>query len=81
MIYAQHQYPWKGTLAHWEEQVLQTAGRHGWRWTAWCYHPFAGPSLIADWQYRPPSFNGVPVQAALGGASLPAPTAQAAAAP
>jgi endoglucanase len=28
-------------------------------WTAWDFHPSAGPTLIADWDYTPTGFGGV----------------------
>ena len=28
VVYAQHQYPWEGTLPHWEEQMSAVAGSY-----------------------------------------------------
>jgi endoglucanase len=28
-------------------------------WTAWCFHPSAGPTLIMDWTYTPTGFGGL----------------------
>jgi hypothetical protein len=28
-------------------------------WTAWCFHPSAGPCLILDWSYTPTGFGGL----------------------
>ena len=28
-------------------------------WTAWCFHPAAGPCLIQDWKYTPTGFGGL----------------------
>lgn len=36
-------------------------------WTAWCFHPKAGPRLLLDWEYTPTTFWGAPVKAALRG--------------
>ena len=42
----------------WNREMIATLEAHGWNWTAWDFHPAAGPTLISDWDYTPtPSFG------------------------
>ncbi len=49
----------------WAPRMLAYIERHRLNWTAWDFHPAAGPSLILDWNYVPTPEWGVPVQKAL----------------
>jgi endoglucanase len=40
---------------------------HHWSWTAWDFHPSAGPTLVSDWNYTPTADFGVFVQQMLAG--------------
>jgi hypothetical protein len=51
----------------WLLHVMQALVDHQWSWTAWCLHPFAGPTLISDWKYMPTPDFGVFVKQALAG--------------
>ena len=48
-------------------EVLQVLEDHGWHWTAWDLHPYAGPRLISDWNYTPTPSFGKWVKLALAG--------------
>ncbi|MHC4596834.1 MAG: hypothetical protein ACYS19_18050, partial [Planctomycetota bacterium] len=39
--------------------------KHGLNWTAWCFHPYAGPPLLEDWDYTPTPYWGDFVKRAL----------------
>jgi endoglucanase len=54
----------------WLLHVMQAIQDHHWSWTAWDFHPQAGPTLISDWNYTPTPDFGVFVKQMLGG-SLP----------
>jgi endoglucanase len=42
----------------WLMRVLQAIEDHKWSYTAWDFHPSAGPTLITGWDYTPtPSFG------------------------
>jgi hypothetical protein len=49
----------------WNREMIATLEAHGWNWTAWDFHPAAGPTLIADWNYTPTADFGVWVKQAL----------------
>jgi hypothetical protein len=49
----------------WSDEVLSYIQRHELNWTAWDFHPYAGPSLIEDWKYNPTSYWGDFVKRAL----------------
>ncbi|MGE9289534.1 MAG: glycoside hydrolase family 5 protein [Puniceicoccales bacterium] len=36
-------------------------------WTGWCFHPYATPRMLLDWDYTPTPFWGVPAKEALHG--------------
>ncbi|WP_309395926.1 glycoside hydrolase family 5 protein [Cerasicoccus maritimus] len=36
-------------------------------WTGWCFHPYATPRMLVDWDYTPTPFWGVPAKEALAG--------------
>jgi len=38
-------------------KLMQYAQKHKLHWTAWDLHPFAGPTLIKNWQYEPTIFG------------------------
>jgi len=38
-------------------KLMQYAQKHELHWTAWDLHPFAGPTLIKNWQYEPTVFG------------------------
>lgn len=56
----------------WAPKVLAYINRHQFSWTAWSFHPSAGPSLISGWNYAPTPYWGAFVQKALA----PAPRKQ-----
>ncbi len=66
----------------WLLHVMQAIQDHNWSWTAWDFHPQAGPTLISDWNYTPTPDFGVFVKQMLAGAlpryTPPAPTTSAA---
>jgi len=67
----------------WLLHVMQALQDHNWAWTAWDFHPQAGPTLISDWNYTPTPDFGIFVKQMLSG-TLPRytpPTAPAPAAP
>ncbi|MHC4191972.1 MAG: hypothetical protein ACYSUB_20240, partial [Planctomycetota bacterium] len=49
----------------WAVEVLTYIHKHGLNWTAWCFHPTAGPPLLKDWTYEPTPYWGVFVKRAL----------------
>ena len=51
--------------ATWAPQVLAYIDTHQFSWTAWSFHPSAGPSVIADWDDTPTPYWGRYVKAAL----------------
>jgi len=51
----------------WLLHVLQAIQDHHWSWTAWDFHPQAGPTLISDWNYAPTPDFGVFVRQMLAG--------------
>lgn len=44
--------------ANWVQQTLSVIHAQGWSFTAWSFHPTAGPSLILDWNYTPTPYFG-----------------------
>ncbi|WP_309383845.1 glycoside hydrolase family 5 protein [Cerasicoccus frondis] len=36
-------------------------------WTGWCFHPYATPRMLVDWDYTPTPFWGEPAKEALAG--------------
>jgi len=63
--------PFELALAHdpheWAPDMLAFIQRHELHWAAWSFHPQAGPSLIADWDYTPTPYWGKYVREALRG--------------
>jgi endoglucanase len=51
----------------WLLHVMQAIQDHNWSWTAWDFHPQAGPTLISDWNYTPTPDFGVFVKQMLAG--------------
>ncbi len=49
----------------WLLHLLQALEDHHWSWTAWSFHPAAGPILVSDWKYTPTPDFGVFVKQAL----------------
>lgn len=49
----------------WAPKVLAYINQHQLSWTAWSFHPSAGPCLISDWNYTPTPYWGKFVKAAL----------------
>lgn len=62
----------------WLLHVTQAIQDHNWSWTAWDFHPQAGPTLITGWDYTPTPDFGVFVKQMLAG-TLPRYTPPAAA--
>jgi endoglucanase len=54
----------------WVPDMLGLIQKHRLNWTAWCFHPNAGPRLLADWQYTPTPYWGDPAKRALAGESF-----------
>ena len=52
----------------WAPKVLACIQENQLNWTAWSFHPSAGPVVITDWNYTPSPFWGAFVRAALRGA-------------
>jgi endoglucanase len=55
----------------WLLHVMQVLQDHKWSWTAWDFHPQAGPTLITGWDYTPTPDFGVFVKQMLAGALPP----------
>ncbi len=51
----------------WLLHAMQALQDHHWSWIAWDFHPAAGPTLIAGWDYTPTPDFGVFVKQALAG--------------
>jgi endoglucanase len=51
----------------WLMRVLQAIEDHEWSYTAWDFHPSAGPTLISGWDYTPSPGFGVYVKQMLAG--------------
>jgi endoglucanase len=51
----------------WLMHVLQAIEDHQWSYTAWDFHPSAGPTLITGWDYKPTPGFGVYVKQMLAG--------------
>lgn len=49
----------------WSDEILSYIQKHELNWTAWDFHPYAGPSLIEDWKYTPTPYWGAFVKRAL----------------
>lgn len=54
-------------LEGWAEDALGLIQKHKLNWTAWSFHPLAGPCLISDWNYTPTPYWGAYVKEALAG--------------
>ena len=52
----------------WGPDMIGFIQKHRLHWTAWSFHPSAGPVVITDWNYTPSPFWGAFVRAALRGA-------------
>ncbi len=63
----------------WLLHVMQVIQDRNWSWTAWDFHPQAGPTLISGWDYTPTPDFGVFVKQMLDG-TLPRYTPPAASA-
>jgi endoglucanase len=51
----------------WLLHIIQAILDHKWSYAAWDFHPAAGPTLIADWTYKPTPDFGVYVRQMLAG--------------
>jgi len=51
----------------WLLRMMQAIDDHKWSFAAWDFHPAAGPTLIADWNYTPTPHYGVYVKRLLDG--------------
>jgi hypothetical protein len=51
----------------WLLHVMQALQDHHWAWTAWCFHPYAGPPMLSDWNFTPTPDFGIFVKEALAG--------------
>lgn len=51
----------------WLMRVLQAIEDHQWSYTAWDFHPAAGPTLISGWDYKPTPGFGIYVKQMLAG--------------
>ncbi|EIP99086.1 endoglucanase [Opitutaceae bacterium TAV1] len=51
----------------WVPDMLGLIQKHRLNWTGWCFHPKAGPRMLADWKYTPTPFWGEPAKRALAG--------------
>ncbi len=51
----------------WVPDMLGLIQKHRLNWTGWCFHPKAGPRMLADWQYTPTAYWGQPAKRALAG--------------
>lgn len=51
----------------WGPKILACIQKHRLNWTAWSFHPWASPCVLADWDYTPTPYWGAFVRAALRG--------------
>lgn len=51
----------------WVPDMIGLIQKYRLNWTAWCFHPTAGPRMLNDWTYEPTPFWGAPVKRALSG--------------
>ena len=51
----------------WLMRILQVIEDHHWSYTAWDFHPSAGPTLITGWNYEPTPNFGIYVKQMLAG--------------
>jgi endoglucanase len=51
----------------WYGDMLGVIQKYKLNWTAWCFHPSAGPCVIQDWNYTPTPYWGKYVKEALYG--------------
>lgn len=65
--YAVYVGEWGGRAKDLEyaQRLWDYMNRRGLSWTAWCFHPFAGPTLIRNWKFEATEF-GQFVKDALG---------------
>jgi len=49
----------------WAPKIIQYINDFQFSWTAWCFHPSAGPCIIESWNYDPTPYWGVFVKEAL----------------
>ncbi len=49
----------------WAVEVLSYINKYRLNWTAWCFHPSAGPPMLKDWTYEPTPYWGDFVKKAL----------------
>jgi hypothetical protein len=62
----------------WAVEVLSYINKYRLNWTAWCFHPSAGPPMLKDWTYEPTPYWGDFVKRALEPVPyIPDPLAQA----
>jgi len=59
--------PADSTGDDWLLHVMQALQDHHWSWTAWDFHPQAGPTLISDWNYTPTPDFGIFLKQMLAG--------------
>lgn len=48
------------------QRLMDYARPRGLSWTAWCFHPSAGPTLIKNWKFEPTDFGKYVVEALAG---------------
>lgn len=58
----------------WVPDMLGLIQKHRLNWTGWCFHPHAGPRMLADWQYTPTPYWGAYAKRALAGEQFPPPS-------
>lgn len=51
----------------WVPDMLGFIQKHKINWTGWCFHPYATPVMISDWDYTPTPFWGEFAKKALSG--------------
>jgi len=51
----------------WSPDMLAVIQKYKINWTAWAFHPRAGPAMLADWDYTPTPFWGAFAKRALAG--------------
>ena len=47
---------------NWMPEMLDWMDQHNLNFTAWCFHPKAGPAMLEDWTFKPNAHNGAPVK-------------------
>lgn len=54
----------------WVPEMIGFIQKHKLRWTAFAFHPKAGPSMLEDWNCTPNATWDAPVKRALAGESF-----------